>query len=256
MASKVLQNALWGPPLAGAIFGLGMTWASTTTITVGTGFATDSTNQRTMKLATALTKSTSAWAAGNAGGLDTGTIAANTGYHWYEIFNLTTGAVDIVYSATATPLAGPALMPSGYTHFRWIWWTKTNGSSQWYKFIQNNDESRWDVPAVEASPSVVAGTPATVTLTGVPLGLKVEAILMIGLIGATVGTFVLPSAIASTAAGLSNAYTLANVGNSQSAIGGFRIPANTAGQIQVTVNNPATVAFNTEGWRIPNRIAA
>lgn len=173
--TKVLQNALWGPPLPTLFAGLTLAWVSTTTITVNTGITADSTLQRTMKLSTALTKSTSGWAAGNAGGLDTGTIAANTGYHWYLIFNQTTGAMDVVFSATATPLAGPTLMPSGYTHFKWIGWTFANASNQWIKFANINDEFIWDAPLNAVGGTVNPGTAAVNRVVSSPPGLAALA---------------------------------------------------------------------------------
>jgi hypothetical protein len=58
-----------------------------------------------------------AWAAGtNQGGLDTGTVANNTWYYVYAIYNPTTNVADYLLSASAT---SPTL-PSGYIYSRFL----------------------------------------------------------------------------------------------------------------------------------------
>jgi hypothetical protein len=255
MVSKVLQNALWGPPVAGAFLGLTLAWASTTTITVNTGVATDSTLQRTMKLGTALTKSTSAWAPGNAGGLDTGTIAANTGYHWYLIFNQTTGAVDIVYSATATPLAGPTLMPSGYTHFKWIWWTKTNASSQWHPFTQTNDECIWAATFSDASNQSLGATSVLVTMTS-PFGIKCEVLVNVVTGNPVAGTNLLISSpdqndvTSNTNPSGNRNFDIISANSPNAAM--LRVLTDTQSRVRLNSSAASSVFyFNTFGWIVP-----
>lgn len=64
-------------------------------------------------VATALTKKLDAsWVAGtNQGGLDTGSISANTWYYCFAIYNPTTSTADFLFSASSS---SPTL-PSGYT---------------------------------------------------------------------------------------------------------------------------------------------
>lgn len=75
----------------------------------------------------ALTKQIdAAWAAGtNQGGLDTGTVANNTPYYLYAIYNPTSGVSDILFTATK----GSPTMPSGYTKKYYIGACHTNGSA-------------------------------------------------------------------------------------------------------------------------------
>ena len=122
--SKVISEALMYVP-QGYLFGLTMSTAgASTTMTIAAGIATDSTGVRMMKLVSAISKTTSAWAAGTAaGGLDTGAIAASTWYHFFEIMNPATGAVDVLFSLSATA----PTMPTGYTLFRRIGSMLTNG---------------------------------------------------------------------------------------------------------------------------------
>jgi hypothetical protein len=127
-----------------------------------------------MRLASAMAKTTSAWAAGTAaGGLDTGAIANSTWYHWFVIYNPTTLAVDVVFSATATPAAGPTTMPSGYTLFRRIGSMKTNGSAQWTSFVQWNDEFTWVTPVQEINVNSSSTAITTRTLPNLPPNITV-----------------------------------------------------------------------------------
>jgi hypothetical protein len=112
------------PITRGYLFGLeGSTAGASTTLTVSAGQATDSTYVSIMTLASAMAKTTGAWAAGTTnGGLDTGTIANNTWYHWYLISDAAGSTVDVVFSTSAT---SPTL-PGGYTLYRRIFsWRAT-----------------------------------------------------------------------------------------------------------------------------------
>src|SRR5262249_32184542 len=75
---------------------------SSTNIAVDAGCAVDDTNVDLMVLSSPMTKASTAWVAGTGnGGLDTGTVA-NANYFWYLIKNPTTGAVDVLFSRSAT----------------------------------------------------------------------------------------------------------------------------------------------------------
>jgi hypothetical protein len=164
--------------MQGHLFGLTMSTAgASATLTVAPGAACDSTGVRLLKLAATMAKTTAAWAAGGpAGGLDTGVIAASTTYHWFLIGNPTSGAVDLVFSATTTPQNGPTLMPAGFTLFRRIGSIMTNASSQWVKFWQNGDEFLLDAPTTQLNAYTgVTNVPLAVTV-GVPFGIVVNAL--------------------------------------------------------------------------------
>jgi len=78
-------------------------------------------------VATALTKQIDAsWVAGdNAGGLDTGSVAADTFYYCYSIYNPTTQTSDAIFTTTYN---SPTL-PSGYTKKKYQGAIFTDGSS-------------------------------------------------------------------------------------------------------------------------------
>lgn len=144
------------------------------TMSIAAGVANDSTNATLMKLSSAISKTTSSWAVGTGnGGLDTGAIATNTWYHFYEIERVDTGVVDVIFSLSAS---SPTL-PANYTLYRWIGPGLTNGSSQWVKFTQTGNQFIWDTPTT-TTPTV--GTSASsITLGQIPTGVVVEALLRV-----------------------------------------------------------------------------
>jgi hypothetical protein len=177
---RIFDRARSGAITAGYLFGLTLSTAgSSATLTVASGFAADSTGIHRISLGSSIAKTTSAWAAGPAGGLDTGTIANNTWYHVYAIFNPTTGVSDAVFSATATPLAGPTTLPTGFTTWRRIGAALTNSSAQWVKFVQEGDQFVWDTPFADVGVSNPGSSAVLRTIT-VPANLRVLADMLIG----------------------------------------------------------------------------
>lgn len=159
-------------PVDGALFGLTLSTAgSSTTFSVAAGFAGDSTGLTIMRLNSSISKTTSAWAVGSTNGsLDTGSIAASTWYHAYLIQRPDTGVVDVLTSLSATA----PTMPTNYTLKRRIGSMLTNGSSQWTKFYQINDEFYWDSVTQDFS-TTNPGTSAVTQALNVPTGVIVFA---------------------------------------------------------------------------------
>jgi hypothetical protein len=109
------------------------TAGSSATMSIGAGQASDSTNAAYITLAASIDKTTGSWAVGSTnGGLDTGTIANSTWYHFYAIRRPDTGVVDVIFSLSAS---SPAL-PTNYTQYRLIGAAQTNGSAQWIVSLQ------------------------------------------------------------------------------------------------------------------------
>lgn len=154
----------------GHLWGLTMSTAgASTTLTVGVGQCSDGNGVDIMDLLAATAKTTSAWAVGTAaGGLDTGSIAANTTYHWYVIKRPDTGVVDITYSLNAS---APTL-PTNYTISRRIGSMPTNGSSQWTNFKQYEDSFYLQTPVTDSTTS--PGTTDTLFTLSVPTGIRVK----------------------------------------------------------------------------------
>lgn len=228
--------------LKGYIAGLQMSQASTTTIQVAAGIATDSTAVQMMSLVSAITKSTSAWAVGSGnGGLDTGSIAASTWYHFYLIQRLDTGVVDVLFSLSASA----PTMPSSYTLSRRIGSMKTNGSSQWPAFIQNGNEFLWSVPVQDINASAV-GTSATIfTLGSVPTGIKVNALIEGNLLAT--GAAWNGSIFAGDVSGASGFNF--NAASGTSASQSMNVRTNTSAQVQAIVSTTGGSAnIWTQGW--------
>jgi len=181
VAAVVLRDYLAGLTLS--------TVGSSTSFGVAAGMAVDSTNVNLMSLASAITKTTGAWAVGSGnGGLDTGAIAANTWYHAYEIKRPDTNVVDVCVSLSASaPTTGGAI-PAAYTRFRRIGAMKTNASSQWVKFWQNNDTFLLsEFPAAADYQANNPGNAAVTVTLNTPPGVRTEAILNLGTSGVSTG---------------------------------------------------------------------
>lgn len=123
---STLHNAVNNNLPLGYVNGLNIVWASTTTLTINTGACPDSTNAQSLFLTSTqtITSTTS-----GAGGLDTGSVTASTFYYTYLIFGISGYAG--LYSLSATS----PTMPSGYTYFRRLGATRTDGSSHFIPYI-------------------------------------------------------------------------------------------------------------------------
>ncbi len=168
--------------LPGYLFGLTMSTAgSSTTLTIAAGFATDSTNVKLIRLAASLAKTSSPYSAGAAGGAYDGAgTSASSWYHWFLIFNPTTQVTDALFSASATA----PLLPSGFTLFRRIGSAKLTGGTQWIKFVQDGDVFMWDSPIGDVAAVTNPGTSAVLRTLSVPIGVRVQALMMVILQGA------------------------------------------------------------------------
>lgn len=235
--------------LAGATLS---TAGSSATMSIAAGAARDSTNAKNLVLATAIAKTTSAWAVGDTqGGLDTGSIANNTWYHFWLIMRSDTGVVDVLISTSASS----PTMPSNYDYKRRIGSGRTNGSAQWILFSQTGDEFLWNVTVedVDALPNSTSAQTATLT---VPTGIK-QVALFRATAGSTSGAgrgMVISSFDESDQAPNPNAppgnslYSeVINLGVS----GEFRVRTNTSAQIRWRLDTAeAGFRFNLEtyGW--------
>lgn len=148
-------NVLEADPLyfKGYISGLILSTAgSSSTFGISAGCAVDDAQLGFMVLASAYTKTTSAWAVGSGnGGLDSSTIANSTWYHAYLIKRPDTGVVDIAFSLSASaPTTGGAI-PSAYTMSRRIGSIKVDGSGHWIAFTQTGDKFIWSASVADVS---------------------------------------------------------------------------------------------------------
>lgn len=230
---KALERAALILP-RGYLHGLTLSTAgSSATFSVALGEAVDDSFTSLMTTA-GLSKTTSAWAVGTAtGSLDTGTIAVSTWYHVYLIKRPDTGVVDVLTSLSATA----PTMPTNYTLKRRIGSMKTNGSSQWTKFVQDGDLFQWDVPVQDVAAANPGTAAVTRTLT-VPTGVRILAKLYVGAVSTSAATgpagiLISDLSTADTAPAIA---TAANTGSYSNAA-----DMQTAGTIDVYTNTSAQV---------------
>jgi hypothetical protein len=132
-------------------------------VNVTAGAVKDATFAYDMILATEMTKQIdAAWAEGDdAGGLDTGAVAADTGYALWLIKNITTGIVDLLFSTSFTS----PTMPSGYTVKRLIGYVLTDASANIEAFFHKGRIFRFvDPPLLLNDATVTDGIWSTATL--------------------------------------------------------------------------------------------
>lgn len=238
-----LQTAI---PVTTTVNGLVMSYATTTTFTVASGWGFDSTFTDVLHLAASTTKSTSAWAVGSGnGGLDTGAIGANTWYAVYLIKRVDTGVVDVIYSTNATI---PAL-PANYTLYRRIGWIRTNGSSQFTNFNQQGRRFYWNSKAVDlnATPANTNRILLTVSCPKNTVGLFVFGATAIG------SAFYFDSgwtALADAAASGTNQIAGVNTAGSGNEAFPYQAIVDSSNQIYYRVSATAgnTVVIQTQGW--------
>lgn len=234
------------------------TAGSSTTFSVSVGGAADGLNIEFMTLLAAISKTTSAWAVGSAaGGLDTGTIAANTWYHAFLIKRMDTGVVDVLFSLSPT---APS-MPAGYNIKRHIFPLKTNASSQWQKIWQDGDVFTWDSPVVDVAVTNPGTAAVTRTLASIPTGLRVEARLLVAVLASVAADFCASVYVSDLATPdqVPNVATFATiasfVGLSPSTVSiGAQAPVwtNTSAQVRTRLQNSAagtTLYMQTMGFR-------
>jgi len=142
-------------------------------IDIAVGEARNSDNTENLTLTSALTKQLDAsWAVGNdAGGLFSGSVAADTWYHFFLIKRTDTGVVDAGFDTSVTA----ANIPANYDKFRLIESVLTDGSSNIIAIVHDGDDVWWKVPVVDLSTSNPGATAATRTLT-VPTGRVLKAL--------------------------------------------------------------------------------
>jgi predicted nucleotidyltransferase len=249
---SVVRTLVTALDVGGEIFGLTLAnngVDAVNDIDIAVGSATDSTQNRVIRLASALTKQLDAvWAVGtNAGMLDTGVIANGT-YHLFLIERSDTGVVDILASLSATA----PTMPASYDFKRRIG-SILRESAAIVTFVQNGDYFQRLVGVLDVN----AGDPGTAAVTStlsVPTGINVIALFNSILIS---GTPILAVALFSDLASTDVAVTASNgclaAGNTASEVmaGMFEIRSNTSAQIRRRLSASdavVTIRIFTVGW--------
>ena len=108
------------------------------------GTVGSSNSDRYLRLVSPLIKKIdAAWVLGtNQGGLFSGTVAANTSYHFFIIRDPNTEVVDAGFDTS--PMA--ANRPVAYTEYARVWSLTTDASSNWIRYEQRGDDCLLHVP--------------------------------------------------------------------------------------------------------------
>lgn len=172
--SEAAAMAFRRPP--GHIDGLVPSFTILSQLVITPGSCRDDADSSDIILAAALEKQiSSGWAAGDGnGGLDTGTVAANTAYHVWVIRRSDTGAVDGLLSLSATA----PTMPTNYDAKRRVGAIITDGSSN-VRVFETVGSSREVIVQLVAPIQSFAdsghGGAETLRTLNVPTGLRVMA---------------------------------------------------------------------------------
>lgn len=253
IAASDISAALLASPLRSYLAGLTLSTAGgSATMSIAAGSATDSTNAVMMAL-TATSKTTGAWAVGAATGgkLSAAAIANSTTYHWHVIYRPDTSVVDIGFDTSPT---APTL-PTNYTLFRRIGSWRTDGSAQWVKGIQDGDLFQLDASVQDVSTGAPGASAVTATLTSIPTGVNMIALINVGIIDTAAQDAVTVSDLAvsdqapspTAAPGLTAESQVAN----RYGYTDVQVRTNTSAQVRYrcqTGGALATIKINTRGW--------
>ena len=145
-------------------------------ISIAAGECADSTDAYMMKLTSAMVKQIdSGWAVGTAaGGMFTGSVAADTWYHVFLIRKDSDGSIDAGYDTSITA----ANIPAGYTAYRRIGSVLTDSSANIINFKQLGDLFLFADGIATTYAGSASPTSPTNFAVSVPLG--VECIAKIG----------------------------------------------------------------------------
>lgn len=239
---------------SGFIYGLTLSNSSgdtTNDIDIATGVAFDSTNVKTLRLSSALTKRLDAsWAVGTGnGGLDTGSIADTT-YHVWLIMRSDTGVVDALFSASESS----PTMPANYDYKRRIG-SIVRASSAIRLFLQDGDDFWWETPVQDISASNPGTSAVTRTLT-LPAGVKNIAQLLVTLRNGSNNPYALISSLDS--ADIAPSSTVYNAFGNQAIAGGsidhknrVHVRTNTSAQVRSRLSASGAsdvLIIATLGW--------
>lgn len=147
----------------------------TTKVDFSAGQAQDTGNAGAMTLAAITKDLTASWVVGTGnGGLAAAlSLLANTWYHTFVIKRTDTNVVDAYFDTSVSA----ANIPSPYTLFRRVGSVRTDGGSLILAFTQDGDYFQWSVPLLETTSATPGTTAVTQTLTRVPTGVNVRAVM-------------------------------------------------------------------------------
>lgn len=257
----VTSNAVWTQVSAAqtvsAFTGLGLSNDSgtpNTVLDIAAGGATsdDATlgNRIVMTLGAAFTKTTGAWVvgSGNGGMASGGAVAIGTVYHTFLIERPDTGVVDVAFDTSVTGANIAANTNAAYTKKRRLGAFKTAaGSTNILAFDQQGGWFALGAPVQELSAAPGDTAAHTLTLTGVPTGVRVMAELSVNFNAvAGSGVYFSSLAVADAAASFAAAPGVQVASINANASGGVvQVMTNTSGQIRYRMSATVVMQVNT-----------
>lgn len=236
--------------------------APTTTVDMSAGSCRDATDAYNLSLAATFSKRINAtFTAGSGnGGLDAGTVAANTWYHVFLIRKDSDGSSDILLSTSFTT----PTMPSGYTAKRVIHSIHTDASALIEAFISYETAggglcTMWTTPTLEVDSTTT--TSARTDTVKTPPGYRTFAILNVMATRGSTGIQVFvgcpdttDSAVSLTAAPLPSMGVAASGATSMNVAAVHRVLTNTSAQVRSRTDQ-TTSAFriSTQGFESSRR---
>lgn len=227
------------------INGLNLSYATTTTMTVGTGQCRNSSDVVDINVDAALTINT---ASSGVNGLDQGSIANNT---LYAVFVVADSSEKLPVCAMLSTSATAPVLPYGYDAIRRLGWVRTNGSAQILDFTQRGAGALRNMYyAASIATDITAGASATfaaVDASGSAPSTAVELIVKATLTADAGGTrsVALRDGGSTSAAGQS----IMSAAASTVIAGMMNCPCGASGDIDYLVSNAsAAVALNVQGY--------
>lgn len=231
-----------------------LTRTATQQVAIGAFAVRDDTDTVSLVRTGSLTKSIgSSWAVGNAGGLDTGTVANLTWYHVWGIRRSDTGVVDALFSLSPT---SPTL-PANYDSKAWLGAVRTGGSADIQEFEYDRGSGtfwlRTPIEDYNNSNDISGGT--TLTLTSVPNGFESEVMLGVHISRSEASSIQIQIRHPALT-DFGNVWDLGSGqpgstgGGGSNADGQVRALTNTARQVFIRTNvNPTSVIIEGRAWR-------
>lgn len=221
-------------------------------ITISTGKARDSAGAKTLALSSAITKQIDAtWVVGSdMGGLFSGTVAADTTYHFFIIEQDSDGLIDAGFDTSLTA----ANIPTGYTAFRRVFSILTDSSSNILAFDAFETEGGLyidlDSKIADINTAALGTTVTNLTMT-VPQDIQVLVHFSAHIVQSAVGQVLIftSSHQADQAVTTANADMSTAAVSSRSVADFFRI-TDTSGRIRYRSSVSAVTSFDVQtiGW--------
>lgn len=244
------------PAPTGYRYGCALSRTGTTLVQLATGALRSAADAATMRLTSALDKDlNSGWAVGDGNGGRAGALTNGTWYHVFLIMSAA-GVVDAGFDTSLT--AANLLATSGYTQYRRVGSVYyIDGASGIRDFVQQNDRFYWKSPVLDLSAAAVATTATLHTLTNVPNGLAVIALLNVYFEEPTAGsisTYLSSPSVTDMVPSTSAAPLVSGrLGNTDEDlyVGHFEVLTNTSRQIRSRALSAERITVATLGWIDP-----